>query len=92
MAVIDVLKQKQARVSPYREGLTSPGNLTTVCDVCGDVGRIAQCTGCPLKICLTTTDEYLGCVLMETLNDGDFICPVCYFNRKEATPVSATLS
>lgn len=65
---------------------TPPGELTAICDACGDVGKIAECTSCKIKICVTTTNTYLGCVLLET-TEGEFVCPLCYFKEKRATPV-----
>jgi hypothetical protein len=81
------LEKKQKNHRAQDRMITPIGDLTAICDACGDVGRIAECTRCEINICLTTAERYLGCILSETLADEAFLCPLCYFKDKKATPV-----
>jgi hypothetical protein len=89
---VELLRQKNEVARSADQTVTPLGNLSIVCDACGDVGKIAACTLCDLNICLTTTRKYVGCILTETLDRRNFICPLCHFKLNEPTPVSAHLT
>jgi hypothetical protein len=69
--------------------------VNKICALCGDVGQLIFCDGCPTAICFVTkTDEAghpisSGCIPKVALLRESFMCPICC--RKSGLPFPVSL-